>query len=87
MQEIEKYYSSLYQDIRSMQDSLQMKKPLRYNTQIALDLLLQKEVKQKMYILLDERILGTKNQHKINGYTISNATEKLSLFITVYSGR
>lgn len=65
MQEIEKYYSSLYQDIRSMQDSSdEGASQEQLFTQIALDLLLEGGETENVYLAYDEKSLGTKNQHK-----------------------
>lgn len=87
MQEIEKYYSSLFQDIRSMQDSSdEGASQEQLFTQIALDLLLEGGETENVYLAYDEKSLGTKNQHKINGYAISDNYETVDLFITVYSG-
>lgn len=87
MQEIEKYYSSLYQDIRSMQDSsdegASQEQPF---TQIALDLLSDGGETENAYLAYDEKALGTKNQHKINGYALSDNYETVDLFITIYLG-
>ena len=34
----------------------------------------------------DEKSLGTKNQHKINAYSISDNYETIDLFITIFKG-
>lgn len=87
MQEIEKYYSSLYQDIRSMQDSSdEGASQEQLFTQIALDLLSDGGETENAYLAYDEKALGTKNQHKINGYALSDNYETVDLFITVYLG-
>lgn len=87
MQEIEKYYSSLYQDIRSMQDSSdEGASQEQLFTQIALDLLSDGGETENAYLAYDEKALGTKNQHKINGYALSDNYETVDLFITIYLG-
>lgn len=87
MQEIEKYYSSLYQDIRSMQDSSdEGASQEQLFTQIALDLLSDGGETENAYLAYDEKALGTKKQHKINGYALSDNYETIDLFITVYLG-
>lgn len=87
MQEIEKYYSSLYQDIRSMQDSSdEGASQEQLFTQIALDLLSDGGETENAYLAYDEKALGTKKQHKINGYALSDNYETVDLFITVYLG-
>ena len=87
MQEIEKYYSSLYQDIRSMQDSSdEGASQEQLFTQIALDLLSDGGETENSYLAYDEKALGTRNQHKINGYALSDNYETVDLFITIYLG-
>lgn len=87
MQEIEKYYSSLYQDIRSMQDSSdEGASQEQLFTQIALDLLSDGGETENAYLAYDEKALGTKKQHKINGFALSDNYETVDLFITVYLG-
>ena len=87
MQEIEKYYSSLYQDIRSMQDSSdEGASQEQLFTQLALDLLSDGGETENSYLAYDEKALGTRNQHKINGYALSDNYETVDLFLTIYLG-
>lgn len=87
MQELEKYYSSLYQDIRSMQDSSEEgDSQEQLFTQMAIDMLSDGGETENARAVYDEKALGTRNQHKINGYALSDNYETVDLFITVYNG-
>ncbi len=87
MQEIEKYYSSLYQDIRSMQDASEDgDSQEQLFTQMAVDLLSEGGETENARTAYDEKALGTRNQHKINGYALSDNYETVDLFITIYNG-
>ena len=87
MQEIEKYYSSLYQDIRSMQDSSdEGDSQEQLFTQMAIDILSDGGETENARIAYDDKAFGTKNQHKINGYALSDNYETVDLFITIYNG-
>lgn len=87
MQELEKYYSSLYQDIRSMQDSSEEgDSQEQLFTQMAIDMLSEGGETENARTAYDEKALGTRNQHKINGYAISDNYETVDLFITIYTG-
>jgi hypothetical protein len=87
MNEINNYYSSLLQDIRSMQDtSEEGASQEQLFTQIALDMLSEAGETENAYIAYDEKDLGTKNQHKINAYAISDNYETVDLFISIYKG-
>lgn len=87
MNEASKYYSALTQDIRSMQDSSEEgASQEQLFTQIALDMLSDAGETENAYVAYDEKALGTKNQHKINAYAISDNYETVDLFITIYKG-
>ncbi|MEI6754525.1 MAG: AIPR family protein [Paludibacter sp.] len=87
MNEASKYYSALTQDIRSMQDSSEEgASQEQLFTQMALDMLSEAGETENAYVAYDEKALGTKNQHKINAYAISDNYETVDLFITIYKG-
>lgn len=87
MNEVNKYYSSLVQDIRSMQDSSEEgASQEQLFTQIALDMLSEAGETENAYVAYDEKALGTKYQHKINAYAISDNYETVDLFISIYKG-
>lgn len=87
MNEVSKYYSVLVQDIRSMQDSSEEgASQEQLFTQMALDMLSEAGETENAYVAYDEKALGTKNQHKINAYAISDNYETVDLFITIFKG-
>jgi hypothetical protein len=87
MNEVSKYYSALVQDIRSMQDSSEEgASQEQLFTQMALDMLSEAGETENAYVAYDEKALGTKNQHKINAYAISDNYETVDLFISIYKG-
>jgi hypothetical protein len=87
MNEVSKYFSALTQDIRSMQDSSEEgASQEQLFTQMALDMLSDAGETENAYVAYDEKALGTKNQHKINAYAISDNYETVDLFITIYKG-
>jgi len=55
-------------------------------TQWAVDLLADGGETENGRVAYDEKSLGTKNQHKINAYSISENYETIDLFITVFKG-
>lgn len=87
MNEVNKYYSILIQDIRSMQDSSEEgASQEQLFTQMALDMLSEAGETENAYVAYDEKALGTKNQHKINAYAISDNYETVDLFISIFKG-
>lgn len=87
MNEVSKYYSVLVQEIRSMQDSSEEgASQEQLFTQMALDMLSEAGETENAYVAYDEKALGTKNQHKINAYAISDNYETVDLFITIFKG-
>ncbi|WP_321518560.1 AIPR family protein [uncultured Bacteroides sp.] len=87
MNEVSKYYSVLVQDIHSMQDSSEEgASQEQLFTQMALDMLSEAGETENAYVAYDEKALGTKKQHKINAYAISDNYETVDLFITVFKG-
>lgn len=87
IQEINKYYSSLIQEIRSMQDSSEEgASQEQLFTQMAIDMLSDGGETENVYLAYDEKALGTKKQHKINAYALSDNYETVDLFISLFSG-
>lgn len=76
MSEINKYYTSLLQDIRAMQDTAEDgANQEQLFTQIALEMLAEAGETENATPAYDEKELGTKGQHKINGYAMSDNYE------------
>lgn len=85
--ELGKFYQSLVQDLRSTQVSDEEGGILeQIFTQMAVDLLADAGETENTRVAHDEKALGTKNQHKINAYSISDNYETIDLFVTVYKG-
>lgn len=85
MNEIDKYYSSLLQDIRSLQDTAENgANQEQLFTQIAIEMLAEAGETENVSPAYDEKELGTKNQHKINGYAMSDNYETVDLFISIF---
>lgn len=85
--ELNKFYSSLMQDIvatQSTDDEGAISEQVF--TQYAVDLLASVGESENVVVKYDEKGLGTPKQHKINAYAISENYETVDLFITVYSG-
>lgn len=85
MNEISKYYQSLIQDIVALQAGNQDGDTQeQIFTRIAVDMLAEAGETENAAIAYDEKALGTKNQHKINAYAISDNYETVDLFISVF---
>jgi hypothetical protein len=85
MNEVEKYYVSLLQEIRIMQDTAEDgANQEQLFTQIAIEMLSDAGETENASPAYDERELGTKRQHKINGYAISDNYETVDLFISIF---
>ncbi|MCW1735109.1 AIPR family protein [Anaerorudis cellulosivorans] len=85
MNEIEKYYTLLLQDIRAMQStSEEGETQEQLFTQIAIEILAEAGETENATPAYDEKELGTKKQHKINGYSISDNYEEVCLFISIF---
>jgi hypothetical protein len=85
MNDLNKFYSALNQDIRSMQDSSEEgASQEQLFTQLVLDMLSEAGETENAYVAYDEKALGTKNQHKINAYSISDNYEIVDLFISIF---
>ncbi len=85
--ELQKFYHSLHQDIRSLQLSEDDGGNLeQIFTRTALDLLTEGGETENAREAYDEGQLGTKNQHKINAYAEPDNYETVDLFITIFKG-
>jgi hypothetical protein len=85
MSEINKYYTSLLQEVRTMQDTAEDgASQEQLFTQIALEMLAEAGETENATPAYDEKELGTKGQHKINGYAMSDNYETVDLFISIF---
>ena len=86
MNELNKFYQSLMQDVVAMQsgdDDGNTQEQVF--TRICQEMLSEAGETENAYIAYDERDLGKKGQHKINGYAISDNYENVDLFISIIS--
>jgi hypothetical protein len=85
--ELNKFYHALTQDLRTTQLSEEEGGNLEeIFTQWAVDLLASAGETENARVAYDEKALGTKNQHKINGYSIADNYETIDVFITIFKG-
>ncbi|RYE57764.1 MAG: hypothetical protein EOP48_05075 [Sphingobacteriales bacterium] len=85
--ELQKFYQAIQLDIRSQQLTEEDGGNLeQFFTQWAVDLLADGGETENVRVAYDEKALGTKNQHKINAYSISDNYETIDLFITLFKG-
>jgi hypothetical protein len=85
--ELLKYYQSLNQDIRATQLSEEDGgNSEQIFTQIAVNNLADAGETENASLAFDKKAIGTRNQHQINAYAISDNYETLDLFITVFKG-
>lgn len=85
MNEIEKYYISFLQEIRTMQSTAEEGETQeQLFTQIAIEMLSEAGETENATPAYDEKELGTKKQHKINGYGMSDNYEEVCLFISIF---
>jgi hypothetical protein len=85
MNEVEKFYTSLLQEIRTMQSSAEEGDTQeQLFTQIAIEMLAEAGETENATPAYDEKELGTKRQHKINGYSLSDNYEEVCLFISIF---
>lgn len=85
--ELQKFYQALMLDIKSQQLSEEDGGNLeQFFTQWAVDLLADGGETENVRVAYDEKALGTKNQHKINAYSISDNYETIDVFITIFTG-
>ncbi len=85
MNDIEKYYQSLSQEIvvRQLANEDGDTQEQAF-TRLFLDLLSDAGETENTSVVFDEKDFGTRKQHKINGYAISDNYETIDLFITLY---
>lgn len=85
MTDIEKYYQQLCQEVTSRQlaneDGDTQEQAF---TRLFLDLLSEAGETENTTVAFDEKDIGNKKQHKINGYAISDNYETVDLFISIY---
>ena len=85
--ELNKFYQSLIQDLKSEQLTGEEGGILeQLFSQTAIDLIAEAGETENARVAHDEKALGTKNQHKINAYSISDNYETIDLFITIFRG-
>lgn len=85
--ELNKFYTSLMQDISATQSTDEEGAiSEQIFTQYAVDLLAAAGESENIVIKYDEKGLGTPKQHKINAYAISENYETVDLFITIFNG-
>ena len=85
MNELIKFYQSLMQDIVAMQSSDEEGNTQeQVFTSICQELLSEAGETEGAHLAYDERDLGRKGQHKINGYAISENYETVDLYISLY---
>jgi len=85
--ELNKFYSSLMQDISAAQSTDEEGAiSEQIFTQTAVDLLAAAGESENVVVKYDEKGLGTPKQHKINAYAISENYETVDLFITLFNG-
>ncbi|MCL2246805.1 MAG: AIPR family protein [Lentimicrobiaceae bacterium] len=85
MNEIEKYYQSLMQDVVAMQASSEEGDTQEQTfTRIAVDMLAEAGETENADIAYDEKDTGRKGQHKINAYAVSENYETVDLFISIF---
>jgi hypothetical protein len=85
MNEINKYYQSIIQDIVALQAGNEDGDTQEQTfTRIAVDMLAEAGETENAAIAYDEKALGTRNQHKINAYAISDNYETVDLFISIF---
>jgi len=85
--ELHNFYRSLSSDLKAIQvTDEEGGNQEQIFTQTAVDLLAEAGETENVRVAYDEKALGTKNQHKINAYSISDNYETLDLFISVFKG-
>lgn len=86
MNELNKFYQSLMQDVVAMQSGDEDGNTQeQVFTRICEEMLSEAGETENAFLAYDERDLGKKGQHKINGYAISDNYENVDLFITIYN--
>ena len=86
MTEKEKFYISFNKEVATVQSSeVNGESQEQAFTRVCLDMLTQVGETYNAVVAYDEKGLGTKGQHKINGYAISENCDTIDLFISVYN--
>lgn len=86
MNELNKFYQSLMQDVVAMQSGDEDGNTQeQVFTRICEDMLSEAGETENASLAYDERDFGKKGQHKINGYAISDNYETVDLFISIYN--
>jgi hypothetical protein len=86
MNEIDKYYQSLLQDVAAMQAGNEDGDSQEQTfTRIVVDMLAEAGETENAAVAYDEKGDGTKRQHKINGYAVSDNYETVDLFISIFN--
>ncbi len=85
--ELNRFCQNTLQEIKNLQISRDEGGSLEeLFTEWAVDLLAEAGETENVRVAYDEKALGTKKQHKINAYSISDNYETIDLFITVFKG-
>ena len=85
MNEINKFYQSLIQDVAAFQTGNEEGDTQeQVFSRIAVDMLAEAGETENAFIAYDEKDTGRKGQHKINAYAISDNYETVDLFISVF---
>ena len=88
MNELNKFYQSLMQDVVAIQSGDdEGNTQEQVFTRICQEMLSEAGETENTYIAYDERDLGRKGQHKINGYAISDNYENVDLFISIFNNK
>ena len=86
MNEITKFYQSFLQEVETRQRANEDGDTQEQTfTRIVVDMLSEAGETENADIAYDEKGLGTKHQHKINGFAISDNYETVDLFISIYA--
>ena len=86
MNELNKFYQSLMQDVIAMQSGDEDGNTQeQVFTRLCEEMLSEAGETENAFLAYDERDFGKKGQHKINGYAISDNYENVDLFITIYN--
>lgn len=85
--ELIKFYQNLKQDIRATQLSEEDGgNSEQIFTQIVVNSLADAGETENVSLAFDKKAIGTRNQHQINAYSVSDNYETVDLFITVFKG-
>ena len=86
MTEIEKFYNSFNQEVATLQLSEgNGGRQEQSFTRVCLDMLTQVNETYNAVVAYDEKGLGAKGQHKVNGYAISENCDTIDLFLSIFT--